>query len=216
MKNKFLRKLLKALYKKLINPIAKKVNTDISEKIPRYEINTIHINNAKLIKNRELRIENYDNIEFLLLGPIGVDNPTAISKKQIQKWVNEGIVKYLGVTDDIRNEIAKADCVVLPSCYREGVPRALLEAASMEKPIITTNNVGCKEVVDDGVNGYLCKVKDAKDLADKMEKILNLSDDKRKQMGEKGREKIINEFEEKIVINKYLRTIDKIFEKGVK
>ena len=162
-----------------------------------------YVEAAKIVKQK------YKNVEFLLLGPIGVDNPTAISKEQIQKWVNEGIVKYLGVTDDVRNEIAKADCIVLPS-YREGTSRVLLESAAMAKPIITTNVPGCKEVVDDGANGYLCKVKDAKDLADKMEKMINLSEKERIQMEKAGREKIIKEFDEKIIIEKYVEVIKDI------
>ena len=97
----------------------------------------------------------------------------------------------------------------MPS-YREGTSRVLLESASMEKPLIATNVPGCKEVVEDGINGYLCKVKDSKDLASKMEKMLNLSEENRALMGKKGREKIVKEFDEKIVINKYLETISQI------
>ena len=156
---------------------------------------------AKIIKQK------YQNVEFLLLGAVGVDNPTAISIETIKKWENKGLVKYIGTTGDVRNEIAKIDCVVLPSYYREGVPRVLLEAAAMEKPIITTDNVGCREVVDDGINGFLCEVKNAKDLADKMEKMINLSEKERNQMGKNSREKIIKEFDEKIVIDKYIKAI---------
>jgi glycosyltransferase involved in cell wall biosynthesis len=163
-----------------------------------------YIEAARIIKQK------YRDVEFLLLGAVGVDNPSAISLKQIKKWENEGIIKYLGVSDNVKLEIAKADCIVLPSFYREGVPRVLLEAAAMEKPIITTNNVGCKEVVDDGLNGFLCEVKNAKDLADKMEKMLNLSEKERIKMGKKGREKIIREFDEKIVIEKYLKVIKEV------
>ena len=72
-------------------------------------------------------------------------------------WIAEGVVRYLGASDDVRGEIKEADCIVLPS-YREGMPRALLEAAAMGRPIITTDAVGCREVVDDGVNGFLCRV----------------------------------------------------------
>ena len=162
-----------------------------------------YVEAAKIIKQK------YKNVEFLLLGALGVDNPTAISKETIQKWETEGIIKYLGTTDDVKVEIAKADCIVLPS-YREGTSRVLLESAAMLKPIITTNVPGCKEVVDDGVNGLLCEVRNSKDLANKMEMMLNLSDDERIEMGRKGRQKIISEFDEKIVINKYLETIEKI------
>ena len=160
-----------------------------------------YVEAAKIIKQK------YQNVEFLLLGAVGVDNPTAISKEQIDKWVSERIVKYLGITDDVKNEISKINCIILPSYYREGTPRVLLEAAAMEKPIITTDNVGCKDVVDDGVNGYLCEVKNSKDLADKMEKMLKLSEEERIKMGKKAREKIVKKFDEKIVINKYLEVI---------
>ena len=97
----------------------------------------------------------------------------------------------------------------MPS-YREGLSRVLLEAASMAKPIITTDTPGCRDVVDDGVNGFLCKVKDSKDLADKMVKMLKLSEEERIKMGKAGREKIIKEFDEKIVIEKYLKAIKEV------
>ncbi len=158
---------------------------------------------AKIIKQK------YQNVEFQLLGSLDAVNKTAISKEQMQSWVDEGLVTYLGVTDDVKEYIKKSDCILLPS-YREGTPRTLLESASMGKPIITTNTVGCKNVVDDKINGFLCEVKNSQDLALKMEKMLNLSEEKRKEMGKAGREKMIKEFEESIVINKYLQTIKEI------
>jgi glycosyltransferase involved in cell wall biosynthesis len=107
----------------------------------------------------------------------------------------------------VRGFIAQAHCIVLPS-YREGTPRSLLEAAAMSKPIITTNVVGCKEVVLDGENGMLCEVKNAIDLASKMKEMLLLSKDQRRLMGQKGRLKMEREFDEKIVIRKYLKAIN--------
>ena len=160
-----------------------------------------YIEASKIIKNK------YKNVEFQMLGFLDVENNSAVSKEQMQEWVDAGYINYLGVSDDVKEEIAKVDCIVLPSFYREGTPRILLESASMEKPIITTDNVGCRDVVDDNINGYLCEVRNVQDLADKMELILGLSDDERKNMGEAGRIKMINEFDEKIVINKYLETI---------
>ena len=136
-----------------------------------------------------------------------VQNPAAISSEQMKEWTDQGFVKYLGASDDVREHIASADCIVLPS-YREGTPRTLLEAAAMGKPIITTNVVGCKEVVEHGVNGFLCEVKNAQDLALKMKEILLLSEDQRRLMGVKSRLKMQNEFDEKIVIQKYLQVID--------
>jgi glycosyltransferase involved in cell wall biosynthesis len=146
------------------------------------------------------------NAEFCILGFLDVKNPTAVSRSQMDDWVAEGLVSYLGETDDVRSFIAESDCVVLPS-YREGVPRSLLEAAAMGKAIIATDVVGCREVVDDSVNGYLCKPMDSGDLASKMEQLVKLTPEARHEMGRKGREKIEREFDEKIVIGKYLEAI---------
>ncbi len=152
---------------------------------------------------------NYRKTEFCILGSFYPGNPTAISETEMKVWEEEGSVKYLGVSDDVRSLIAEADCIVLPS-YREGLSRVLLEAASMAKPIITTNVPGCREVVDDGMNGYLCKVKDADSLAEQMEKMILLSEVERREMGCKGREKVVREFDEKIVIEKYKEAIEEL------
>ncbi len=159
-----------------------------------------YVEAARIVKRR------FANADFLLLGFLDVQNPTAISRAQMDQWVTEGVVRYLGVSDDVRAEISTVDCVVLPS-YREGVPRTLLEAAAMGRPIITTDAVGCREVVDDGVNGYLCQPRDAVDLATKMELMISLSPEERAKMGRHGRVKIESEFDEQIVIVKYLETI---------
>ena len=159
---------------------------------------------SKIAKKRGL------DAEFCLLGFLDVQNPGAISKDQMNLWEEEGIVRYLGVSDDVRDEIAEADCIVLPSFYREGTPRALLEAAAMARPIVTTDWIGCRDAVDDGINGYLCKPKDAQDLAKKMLTVFKLSSDQREEMGANGRKKMIGEFDEKIVINRYLNVIKRI------
>jgi len=158
---------------------------------------------SELLKNR------YKNVEFFLLGAFYPGNPTAITKEELDIWIDKGVITYLGISDNVKEEIAKVDCVVLPS-YREGLSRVLLEAASMAKPIVTTNVPGCKNVVDDGVNGYLCNVKDYVDLAKSMEKIINLSQSKRKEMGIESRKKALKEFDERIVFSKYLNSITQI------
>ncbi len=162
-----------------------------------------YIGAIKIIKDK------YKNIEFQILGAVGTANNTAIKKNELQIWIDNDLINYLGTTDNVEDVISKVDCVVLPS-YREGIPRSLLEACAMEKPIIATNVVGCKEVVEDKKNGYLCRVKDFQDLADKMQMIINLTDEEKMIMGKVGREKIVKEFDEKIVINKYLRIIKEI------
>jgi glycosyltransferase involved in cell wall biosynthesis len=153
----------------------------------------------------------YPNVIFNVIGPFWHQNlkSNTITKSDLQNWIVEGIIDYQGEKKDIRKSIAEADCIVLPS-YREGTSNILLEAASMEKPIITTNTTGCKETVDDEITGFLCKVKDANDVAVKMEKMYLLSEEARKSMGKKGREKIIKEFDKQIVINAYLKAIDEI------
>jgi len=152
----------------------------------------------------------YPGTEFGLLGFLDVQNPTAISRSQMDEWVQEGVVNYLGVTNDVRQAVAWSDCVVLPSYYREGMPRTLLEAAAMSRPIVTTDTVGCRDVVDDSVNGYLCRPKDAVDLANKLIQIIELTPDERQTMGEKGRQKVEREFEERVVIAYYVKLISAI------
>lgn len=155
----------------------------------------------------------YPNILFNVIGPFWHQNlrSNTITKADLQNWITEGIIDYQGEKKDVRKFIAEADCIVLPS-YREGTSNILLEAASMEKPIVTTNTTGCKEIVDDGVTGFLCNVKDSKDLTEKMIKILLLSPVQRNTMGKKARQKIIKEFDKQIVLKAYLKAIDEIME----
>ncbi|KMY85066.1 UDP-N-acetylgalactosaminyltransferase / Alpha-1,3-N-acetylgalactosamine transferase PglA putative glycosyltransferase [Candidatus Paraburkholderia calva] len=157
---------------------------------------------------RSLRLR-FPHAHFQLLGPVGVDNPSAISRTDVQKWEREGIVKYLGETHDVRPLIAAADCVVLPS-YREGVPRTLVEASAMGRPIVTTDVPGCREVVEHGVTGLLCEVKSATSLASQLERMLTLSAAERVAMAKHGREKVAREFDEKQVVERYKGTIHAI------
>ena len=143
---------------------------------------------------------------FQLLGPLGVENRTSISHAEMDRWVEEGIIEYLGETDDVSIFIKESSCVVLPS-YREGTSRVLLEAAAMGRPIITTDVTGCREIVEDGLNGFLCKCKDSADLAEKMADIVLLSHEKRKEMGKKGRRKVEEEFNQDIVCQLYVDAI---------
>jgi len=149
----------------------------------------------------------YPTVQFKILGSYYFGNPSSISEDEVKGWIDDGIIEYLGYTDAVLEEIEKADCIVLPS-YREGLSRVLLEGASMSKPIITTNVTGCRDVVDDGENGYLVPPKDSKSLAIAIEKMIALSDEERIVMGQKGRIKVIKEFDEKIVIKHYLKVIN--------
>ena len=162
-----------------------------------------YVESARAIK------KSYPNVEFCLLGFLDVANPGAITKAQMNAWVEEGVVNYLGVSDRVDEVIHSADCIVLPSYYREGTPKTLLESGSAGKPIITTDNVGCRDVVDHGINGFICEPKSAKDLQLKIEMFLALSSEEKMKMGKESRAKITREFDEKIVIDKYLESIAK-------
>jgi glycosyltransferase involved in cell wall biosynthesis len=153
--------------------------------------------------------EKFNDIEFLVIGETEVNNRTSMTKKEILKFDHDRVIQYLGKTDNIIEQLAKVDCVVLPS-YREGSPRSLMEASSMGVPVIATNVPGCKDIVDHNVTGLLCKVRDSADLANKMEIMVNLSEVDRKKMGDKARAKMINEYDESIVINRYLSAINTI------
>lgn len=155
---------------------------------------------AKIIKSTRVKVR------FCILGFLDAKNTTAISRAEVDDWIDKDLIDYLGEVEDVRAAIAASDCVVLPS-YREGTPRSLLEAAAMERPLIATDVAGCREVVVDEVNGYLCKPRDALDLANKMLKMIDLEPKQRKQMGVNGRKKIEREFDEKIVISKYHEAI---------
>ena len=152
----------------------------------------------------------FDNVRFMLLGFTEGGNNRFVPEAQIRAWEQTNGIIWLGRSDDVRPVIAQADCVVLPSYYREGIPRSLLEAASMARPIITTDSVGCREVVEHGVNGYLCRARDAGDLARAMRRMIELPNSVRQVMGMRSRTKVLQEFDERIVLEKYNREIERI------
>jgi glycosyltransferase involved in cell wall biosynthesis len=144
----------------------------------------------------------HPHTRFRLVGPLGSQNQTAIAQTDMDAWVTEGVIEYLGATDDARSVMAQHDCIVLPS-YREGLSRVLLEAAAMGKPIITTNVPGCKHAVEHDKTGLLCHPRDAQSLATSLTQFLQLSPDQRAQMGAEGRKKAEQEFGEEHVIAAY-------------
>lgn len=157
---------------------------------------------------KKLRSEGVD-ANFQVLGAMDPLHKRGIRVDLIAEWINTGIIEYLGTTNDVRSFIQNADCVVLPS-YREGTPRTLLEAASSSKPIIATDVPGCNNVVTHEYNGFLCKLKDADDLAEKMKTMAMLSEEKLKQFGTNGRTKMEAEYDESLVINKYLAVLSEL------
>lgn len=146
-------------------------------------------------------------VEIELLGFLDVDNRSAVTRTELDGWIGEGIVRYLGSTDDVRPFIAAAHAVVLPSYYREGVPRTLLEAAAMGRPLIASDAVGCRDAVDDGVNGLLARVRDAGHLAAQIRRLVDLGDAARASMGRAGRARVEREFDEHRVIDIYCQLL---------
>ena len=159
---------------------------------------------ARLIKKLQPKVR------FQLLGRLDERNPNVITKNELNNWKNEGLVDWLGEVDDVRPVVAGADIVALPSYYREGVPRVLLEAAAMGKPIITTDAIGCREVVEHGLTGLIVPVKDAQALAQSISLLL-AHPEMRQEMGIAGRAKMKAEFDEKIVIDKTMDIYSKVY-----
>lgn len=158
---------------------------------------------ARVLKERRPRAR------CQILGFLDVENRTAVQRAEVDQWVAEGAIVYLGSAGDVRPFIADADCVVLPS-YREGTPRTLLEAAAMGKPLIATDVPGCREVVKHGLNGFLCEVRSADDLARRMIEMIDLEPEQRAELGRASRAKVEREFDENLVVDAYRRTIAEI------
>ena len=146
---------------------------------------------------------------FLLAGQFDSGNPTAITTDEVKYWEESSTIEFLGKTDNIKEFLKLADVIVLPS-YREGLSRVLIESASAFKPIITTNVAGCKDVVVEKENGFLCDVKSASSLKNCIEKMINISNDERKIMGLNSNKIAINKFDKDIVNRVYFEEIKKI------
>lgn len=161
---------------------------------------------SALLKNRGIT-----SFEVHLLGLVDGLSNDIISEAEIREWERENIIKYLGSVSDVRNKIETSDCVILPTFYGEGVPRSLMEASSMKRAILTTDNVGCRDIVENGVNGVMCKSQDVEDLAAKMLYMMKLPEYELKKMGENGRRIILTKFEESVIVDRYLKEVDGIF-----
>lgn len=150
----------------------------------------------------------YSNIEFHICGACEEDY-----QERLEQMQKRGVIFYHGRMSDIREIHKISHCTIHPTYYPEGMSNVLLESAACARPIITTDRSGCKEVVDDGINGYICKQKDLNDLIDKIEKFIKLPYEEKREMGLRGRKKIEKEFDREIVIKAYFDEIDKILGK---
>jgi glycosyltransferase involved in cell wall biosynthesis len=148
----------------------------------------------------------HPDVEFALAGFLDVDNPSAVPRSAVEEWEREGVIKFLGSFDDMVPVYAQADCVVLPS-YREGMPRTLLEAASMAKPTITSDAPGCREAVVNGVTGLIVKTRDGHSLAMAMLELLQMPQKQHDALCQAARERILDEFDEAIVIGAYAQRL---------
>lgn len=160
-----------------------------------------YVEAARMLKARGIAAR------FYLLGKLEAVHPDAVGIETIQDWDHAGLIEYLGESDEVPDHLGKADCFVLPTYYQEGVPRSIMEAASMELPVIASRQTGCNLVVQDGITGYLFDSKDPLDLAHTMEKVMMLDPPSRKEMGKKGRELMQSTFHKDIVINIYQETV---------
>ena len=160
---------------------------------------------AKALKSK------YPQSIFQLLGPIDDGNPKGIVKAVVEQWHQEGMLEYLGYASDVRDYIASATCIVLPS-YREGKGMTLIEAGCMEKPLIATNVPGCKDIVKDGYNGFLCEVRNSQSLAEAMEKMILLDEITREAFGKNSRLFMEKNFDEKNVIAIYQTKIKQVID----
>jgi glycosyltransferase involved in cell wall biosynthesis len=143
------------------------------------------------------------NARFQLLGNPDAGNPTSVSDTELQSWIVDGIVEHLGEHRDVRPYIQQADVVVLPT-YREGMSRALLEGAAMGKPLIGSDVAGSRELIDEGLTGFLCRARDAHSLADAMERMGDLPTERLAEMGRAARAKVEREFSDEVVVRAYL------------
>ena len=154
-------------------------------------------------------LQNHNNIEIFYLGDFDYNNPSFINKAKFEKLVLDSNVKYLGYHNDVKQYIVDSDVVLLPS-FREGLPKSLLEAMAIGRPIIASNVPGCSDLIEEGFNGFTFEVTDEIDFYNKMEKIINLSHKDRYIMGLNGRKLVENKFAENIVIDIYLKYINKL------
>ena len=153
-----------------------------------------YFNAARVVKNL------YPDVYFALLGPYD-ENPAAIKRTDLQEWIDEGVVDYWGDTADVRPALARCNIFVLPS-YREGLPHSVLEAMAMGRAVITTDVPGCRDTVENGINGYLVPAQDVAALANAMNRCLVLNAPLA-AMGKASRELVERQFDVDL-INKIL------------
>lgn len=158
-----------------------------------------YVESARIVKRK------YPDIDFRLVGWID-ENPASISEDKLQSWIKDGIIEYLGKLSDVRPAIAGSSVYVLPS-YREGLPRTVLEAMSMGRPVITTDASGCKETVEEGRNGFLVPVRNVGALVEAMERFIE-EPELIVRMGQESRQVAVDKYDVRKVNEVILETMD--------
>jgi glycosyltransferase involved in cell wall biosynthesis len=148
---------------------------------------------------------------FLLAGASDPGNPAAVPETIVRGWAEEGLVEWIGHVDDMPALFASSDIFVLPSYYREGLPKSLIEAAACATPLITTDMPGCRDVVTDGVDGLIVPPRDADALCTAIARLLDAPELARK-LGLAARAKALAAFDERIVIRRTLETYDEVLD----
>ena len=146
--------------------------------------------------------EKYPNVEFHVCGFC-----EQAYEEKLKEVSNKGVINYHGMVRDVKTILKDVSCTVHPTYYPEGISNVLLESCACARPIITTDRAGCRELIDDGINGFVVKQKDSQDLIEKIEKFLALSNEERKAMGLAGRAKVEKEFNRQIVVEKYMKEL---------
>ena len=155
-----------------------------------------------------LRKEYESRVEFWLVGGLD-DHPGAITKEQLDAVCDGKYIKWLGYREDVKELLQQSHIVAFPSYYMEGLPKSLIEATTIGRPVVTTCSIGCKDTVDDGENGFLIPIKDVEALKEKLQLLID-NPDLRQKMGKAGREKAEREFSLDIVIEKHLSIYDEL------
>ena len=163
----------------------------------------------ELVQAARIVLADIPGVRFQLLGPLDEGNRSAVGQSELDRWVAEGSIEYLGATEDVRPYIAQATAVVLPS-YREGLPRSLLEAAAMGRPLIATDVPGCRELIEPGVTGFLCQARDSNSLAKAMKNMMKTTADERARMGAAARRMVERGYSQTVVISAYLEALGKL------
>ncbi|MCF7804199.1 MAG: glycosyltransferase family 4 protein [Candidatus Marinimicrobia bacterium] len=152
--------------------------------------------------------------KFILVGTPDSNNPQSVTKEQLHKFTKHDFISWEGYRSDMEHVFHESDIVCLPS-YREGLPKVLIEAASCGKPIVTTDVPGCREIVKNGLNGFLVPPKDSKSLANAIIKLID-NPALRKRMGKNGREMVLKEFTLEKVISDTLNIYQELLKKEYK